>query len=134
MESNSSESQALGEEAEFEQEEVPEDTVQALALKFLYEAVNGAWLQSVLTSPPLVAQSSAFQRLEYILIAWFLGNGTPFDSMFLNSLIGAPSTEKLKSNKINKYTQHHVASITSLKPKKKQNKTYTIRCGFQRME
>ena len=64
--------------------------------EFLKEAVNGASLQSVLTRPPLVAQSSAFHRLEYILIAWFLGNGTPFDSMFLNSLIGLPSTEKLK--------------------------------------
>ena len=41
---------------------------QALALKFLYDAVNGACVQSVFTSPPLVAQSSAFHKLEYILI------------------------------------------------------------------
>ena len=89
--------------AEFEpQEEAPEDQTQALALKFLYEAVKGAWLQSVFTKPPLVAQSSAFHRLEYILIAWFFGYGTPFDSKFLNFLIGVPSTEKLKkqSNKL----------------------------------
>ena len=69
---------------------------QALALKFLYDAVNGACVQSVFTSPPLVAQSSAFHRLEYILIGCSFGNATPFDSMFLNSLIGVPSTEKLK--------------------------------------
>ena len=80
------------------QEDAPEDHVQASALKFLYEAVKGAWLQSVLTSPPLVAQSSAFQRLEYILIGWFFGNGTPIDSEFLNSLMGVPSTEYLNNS------------------------------------
>ncbi|KAK7822004.1 putative xyloglucan endotransglucosylase/hydrolase protein 23, partial [Quercus suber] len=59
------------EEGEFEpQEDAPEVQTQAFALKFLYEAVKGACVQSVLTSPPLVAQSSAFQRLEYILIGW----------------------------------------------------------------
>lgn len=51
-------------EGEEEQEEEPEDQMHAWALKFLYEAVNGALLQSVFTSPPRVAQSSAFQRLE----------------------------------------------------------------------
>ena len=78
------------------QEDVPEVQTQAFALKFLYEAVKGACVQSVLTSPPLVAQSSAFQRLECIFIAWFLGNGTPIDSKFLNSLMGVPSTDRLK--------------------------------------
>ena len=58
--------------------------------------MKGACVQSVLISPPLVAQSSAFQRLEYILIGWFFGNGTPFDSKFLNSLMGVPFTEKLR--------------------------------------
>jgi hypothetical protein len=43
-----------------------------------------------------VAQSSAFQRLECIFIAWFLGNGTPIDSKFLNSLMGVPSTDRLE--------------------------------------
>ena len=85
------------EEGEFEpQEDAPEVQTQAFALKFLYKAVKGACVQSVLTSPPLVAQSSAFQRLEYILIGWFFGNGTPFDSKFLNSLMGVPFTEKLR--------------------------------------
>ncbi|GER41768.1 methionine aminopeptidase 1B [Striga asiatica] len=46
---------------------------QANALKFVYEAVKGAWLQSVFTSPPLVAQSSAFQRLEYTHMGWLFG-------------------------------------------------------------
>jgi len=41
--------QALGEEVEFEQEEVPENTVQALAVKFLYEAVNGSKINLQLT-------------------------------------------------------------------------------------
>jgi hypothetical protein len=41
---------------------------EASALKFLYDAVNGAFVQSVFTMPPLVAQSSAFHKLEYILI------------------------------------------------------------------
>jgi hypothetical protein len=58
--------------------------------------VKGARVQSVLIRPPLVAQSSAFQRLEYILICCFFGKGTPVDSKFLNSLMGFPSTEKLK--------------------------------------
>ena len=82
-------------EEEEHEEEPEEDQTQASALKFLYEAVNGAWLQSVFTSPPLVAQSSASHKLEYILMGWFLGNGTPFVSKFLNSLIGVPSTENL---------------------------------------
>lgn len=56
-------------------------------------ALNGALLQSVFTRPPCVVQSSAFHRLEYILIAWFFGYGTPTLSEFLNSLIGVPSTE-----------------------------------------
>ena len=37
---------------------------QALAFKFLYEAVKGACFQSVFTRPPCVAQSSAFHKLE----------------------------------------------------------------------
>jgi len=83
-----------------EQEEPEEVQIQAFALKFLYEAMNGALVQSVFTIPPLVAQLSAFQRLEYILMAWFFGKATPFDSKFLNSLIGIPSTEKLYESKI----------------------------------
>jgi len=82
-------------EEEAHEEEPEEDHTQASALKFLYEAMNGAWLQSVFTSPPLVAQSSASHRLEYILIGCFFGNGTPFVSKFLNSLMGVPSTENL---------------------------------------
>jgi len=91
-------------EEEEHEEEPEEDQTQASALKFLYEAMNGAWLQSVFTSPPLVAQSSASHRLEYILIGWFLGKGTPFVSKFLNSLMGVPSTENLlheMKNKVN---------------------------------
>jgi len=57
--------------------------------------VNGAFVQSVLTSPPLVAQLSAFHKLEYILIGWFFGKGTPIVSEFLNSLMRVPSTENL---------------------------------------
>lgn len=76
--------------------DAPEDHMQALELKFLREAVNGGCDQSVLTSPPLVAQSSAFQRLEVILIGWFFGKGIPIlDSRFLNSLMGMPSTDNL---------------------------------------
>lgn len=78
------------------QEEAPADHTQALALKFLKEAVKGACVQSVLISPPLVAQSSAFQRLKCIFIAWFLGNGIPLEFMFLNCLMGVPSIKKLK--------------------------------------
>lgn len=88
-------------EGEEEQEEEPEDQMHAWVLKFLYEAVKGALLQSVLTSPPRVAQSSAFQRLEYIHIAWFFGNGIPLDPRFLNSRIGVPSTENLVDDKYN---------------------------------
>ena len=58
--------------------------------------MKGALDQSVFTNPPLVAQSSAFQRLEYILMGWFFGKGTPIDSAFLNSLMGTLSTKKLK--------------------------------------
>ncbi|KAL8130070.1 hypothetical protein V2J09_019225 [Rumex salicifolius] len=72
-----------------------EDEEQELILKSLKEAVNGALLQSAFTLPPCVAQSSAFQRLEYIFIGWLFGNGTPIDSMFLNSLIAVPSTRNL---------------------------------------
>ena len=82
------------------QDDFPEDQTHASALKFLYEAVNGAFDQSVFTRPPLVAQSSAFQRLEYILIGWFFVNGTPIDSEFSNSLIGVPSTENLQHQNI----------------------------------
>lgn len=42
----------------------PDETTQASALKFLKEAVKGAFVQSVLTRPPIVAQSLASQRLE----------------------------------------------------------------------
>lgn len=105
MESNSSESKTDLVELEFEevQEVEPEDRhTQALSsLKFLYEAVKGAWVQSVLTRPPLVAQSSAFQRLEYILMGRFFGYGTPIDSMFLNSLMGVPSTDNLTTENYN---------------------------------
>lgn len=81
-------------EFEFEllHEDFPADQVQAFAVKFLKVAVNGALVQSVLTRPPIVAQSSAFQRLAYTLIGWFLGYGTPRESEFLNTLIGVPST------------------------------------------
>ena len=97
MVSSSCVNQALLLEAELElQDDLPFDQMQASALKFLYDAVNGAFDQSVFTLPPWVAQSSAFQRLEYILIAWLFGKGTPIDSKFLNSLIGVPSTENLK--------------------------------------
>ena len=112
VESNSSFSHPLFEDEEVLelQEDDPEDHTQALALKFLYEAVKGAWPQSVFTSPPLVAQSSAFQRLEYILMGWFFGYGTPRDSAFLNSLMGVPSTEKLnwteQTSKQTKMFQH----------------------------
>ena len=95
-ESNSCESKTeLEFELELEQDDDAEEDDQTQArssLKLLYEAVKGAWVQSVLTRPPLVAQSSAFQRLEYILIGWFFGYGTPIDSKFLNSLMGVPST------------------------------------------
>ena len=85
------------EDGDFElQEDDPEDHKHALALKFLYDAVKGACVQSVFTSPPLVAESSAFQRLEYNLMGCFFGNGMPIDSEFLNFLMGVPSTEKLK--------------------------------------
>ena len=67
-----------------------------LALKFVYDVVNGAFDESVLTLPSWVAQSSAFQGLEYTLIDWLFGKGTPIDSKFLNSLIGVPSAEILK--------------------------------------
>lgn len=78
-------------------DDLPPDPTQALALKFLYDAVNGAFDESVFTLPPCVAQSSAFQRLEYTLIAWLWGKGTPIDSKFLNSLIGVVSTENIVS-------------------------------------
>ena len=88
-------------EAELElQEDFPLAQMQALALKFLYDAVNGALHQSVLTRPPWVAQSSAFHRLEYILIGWLFGNGTAIASEFLNSLMGVPSTENLKKQNV----------------------------------
>ncbi|RYR30295.1 hypothetical protein Ahy_A01g001490 isoform E [Arachis hypogaea] len=99
--SNSCESHELLVEEEPEpepQDEAPLDHMQASALKFLYEAVNGAFVQSVFTSPPLVAQSSAFHKLEYILIGWLFGKGTPMLSEFLNSLIGVPSTENLNQD------------------------------------
>ncbi|PKI59846.1 hypothetical protein CRG98_019728 [Punica granatum] len=60
-----------------------------------YEAVKGVLDESVLMRQPLTAQSSAFHRLEYILIGWSFGNGTPIDPAFLNSPIGVPSTENL---------------------------------------
>ncbi|THU52755.1 hypothetical protein C4D60_Mb10t07270 [Musa balbisiana] len=47
-----------------EQEEAPEDQRQPSASKLLKAAVNGALDQSVFTSPPRVAQSSASHRLE----------------------------------------------------------------------
>ena len=67
VESNSCESQALlveVEEGEFElQDDAPEDQTHSLAVK-------GACVQSVLTSPPPVAQSLAFHMLGFILIDW----------------------------------------------------------------
>ncbi|CAI0543418.1 unnamed protein product [Linum tenue] len=38
--------------------------LQALALKLRYLAMKGAEFQSIFSKPPLVAQLSAFQRLE----------------------------------------------------------------------
>lgn len=73
-------------------EDFPADQTQAVAVKFLKAAVKGSLVQSVFTRPPLVAQSSAFQRLAYTLIGWFFGYGTSCDSKFLNALMGVPST------------------------------------------
>src|SRR4051812_28444053 len=42
-----------------------------------YSATKGALVQSVLTRPPCVAQSSADQMLEKAYIGRFVGNGTP---------------------------------------------------------
>lgn len=77
------------------QDDEPGARTQALALKFLKEAVKGAFDQSVFTRPPMVAQSSAFHRLAYILIGWLLGKGTPIDSKLLNTLMGMLSTKNL---------------------------------------
>jgi len=49
-----------------------------------------------LDEPAHVAQSSAFRRLEYNLMGWFLGNGIPLDSWFLKSLIGMLSANNLE--------------------------------------
>lgn len=68
-------------------------------LKFLKVAVNGAFFQSVLIDPPLVAQLSASQSVEYNLIGCFLGKATPTDSMFLKTLMAIPSTKNLKKKK-----------------------------------
>ncbi|BAS99289.1 Os06g0696450, partial [Oryza sativa Japonica Group] len=73
----------------------PFDQTQASALKSRKEATKGALLQSALTRPPCVAQSSAFHRLAYTRIGWLLGNATPRASWFLKSLIGVPSTANL---------------------------------------
>ena len=58
-------------------DDVDNDKTQALALKFQYEAVKRALVQSVFSLPPCVAQLSAFQRLKYTLIGFLLGKGTP---------------------------------------------------------
>lgn len=55
------EEEFLGEDVHLE---TPKDRTQASALKFWKDAVKGAFVQSILTMPPLVAQSSAFQILE----------------------------------------------------------------------
>ena len=57
--------------------------------------MKGAWDQSVLTLPPCVAQSSAFQIELYTPMAWSLGNGNPLFSMFGCTLIGVSSTRNL---------------------------------------
>ena len=61
----------------------------------LQDAMNGALDQSVFSSPPRVAQSSAFHRLEYIFIGWLNGNFTPKSLQFLNTLMGTSSTKNL---------------------------------------
>lgn len=70
--------------------------------KFLYVAMKGACVQSVLTLPPCVAQSSAFQIELYTPIAWSLGNGIPLFSMLVCTLIGVSSTRNLKQNQQNR--------------------------------
>eukprot|EP01018_Ginkgo_biloba_P003172 Gb_22328 [translate_table: standard] len=61
--------------------------------KFLYVDTNGACDQSVFTSPPFVAHSSAFHMDEYTPIPFLFGNATPLFSLFLNTRIGTSSTK-----------------------------------------
>ena len=81
---------------ELQEDALDHQTQDSLASKFRYEAVNGAWFQSVSAKPPLNTKSLALLRLEYILIGCLFGYGTPIDdSKFLNTRIGEPSTAKL---------------------------------------
>lgn len=75
------------------------DASQPSTWKLLYVAMKGALDQSVFSSPPLVAQSSAFQRLEYIFMGWLNGNFTPKSLQFLNTLMGTSSTKNLRVKK-----------------------------------
>jgi hypothetical protein len=74
---------------------LPRQTHELLALNRRYAATNGASDQSVLTRPPCVAHSSAFQMLANTCTGCRVGNGTPFASLFLKTLIGVPSMYKL---------------------------------------
>lgn len=61
--------------------------------------MKGALAQLVFSRPPLVAQSSAFQRLEYSFIGWLNGKRTPRSFAFLNTRIGMLSTKNLIKKK-----------------------------------
>ncbi|ONK72213.1 uncharacterized protein A4U43_C04F17010 [Asparagus officinalis] len=54
--------------------------------------MNGAWLQSVFTLPPCVAQSSAFHTDAYIFMGWLIGYG--FGSLRARMRMGMLSTRK----------------------------------------
>lgn len=81
--------------------------------KPLYEAMKGALDQSVFSSPPLVAQSSAFHRLEYIFIGWLNGKRTPKSLQFLNTLIGMSSTKNLFGNWHHHQSSSYVINVVS---------------------
>lgn len=92
--------------------------------KLLYEATNGALDQSVFSSPPLVAQSSAFHRLEYIFMGWSNGNLTPKSLLFLNTLIGTSSTKNLIFN--THQTPHAYAKFNIYKTTKPHHIKYKV--------
>lgn len=68
--------------------------------------MKGAWLQSVLTLPPCVAQSSAFHIELYTPMGWSFGYGNPCFSMLVWTRIGVSSTRNLSREKHIKMRNH----------------------------
>jgi len=74
-----------------------ESSWQASSSNFLHDAMKGAWLQSILSSPPLVAHELPSQMLENTCMGWW-GYINAVSSVFRSTRTGTESTLNLPKN------------------------------------